>query len=492
MSTESGLHEPATRRAASRRRRSRAFLGGFAAVIGVLAVLGLAGAAVGSAQGPRATAVQVDPDAAATASGARLIVTMNQSLHTITAGQVTVEPAAEFTVDTAGRTMGVRFTLPLHDATDYTVTFHDVAGLGGGRTTTVTETFTTSHADMYLLQRGSAEDRIVRTRLDGSDPQAVLRADHIEDFRATSSHLVAATLDAHGKTALVVTDLDGRHRRQLPLPGNGTVTRLQSADRGELIGYTYSDANLGDEGARESRLYTASLKDSAADTKPAAVTVSGDDPRVADWRFVPDSDSILVLSYDGRMLLAGPSGDDAADLGTGNVIDGIARGSSVAYVERADGMVTVDLTDGTIAPLVNSTRDGSKVPGHRGVVTPLPGQAGGSVQPYTVLDVAGGSGADSGAPEGTTIYRVAADGTATPVFEMPVDDAIQQTCVSPSGQYAAITVAPDSVHNDYDDYLLPMPQKVVTHIVSLDDGTEVHTVSGFDASWCQVPPTLAQ
>ena len=484
--------EPGTRRAAARRRRSRAFVGAFAAVIGVLAVAGLTGAVVGTAQGPRVTGVQVDPDAAATASGARLIVTMNQSLREIDADQVTVTPAADFTVDTAGRNMGVRFTLPLHEDTEYTVRFRGVAGLGGGPAADVTQTFTTPHTDLYLLQRGTADDRIVRARLDGSDPVAVFRADHIEDFRATSGHLVVSVLDKHGRAVLVATDRDGRGARELPLPGDGTVSRLQSADRGELVGYTYSDANLGDDGARESRLYTASLKDAAADTPPQAVAVGGDDPRVADWRFVPDSDSILVLSYDGRMLLTGASGTEATDLGTGNAIDGIARGSSVAVVERADGMVTADLTDGTIAPLVEAAVSDEAVPGHQGIVTPLPGAAGGSVRPFTVLDVAGGSGADTGAAEGTTVYRVAADGSATPVFEVPVDDALQQTCVSPSGQFAAIAVAPDSVHNDYDDYLLPMPQKVITHIVALADGSEVGTFGGFDASWCQVPPTLGQ
>ncbi|QAY59494.1 hypothetical protein ET475_05480 [Microbacterium protaetiae] len=481
-----------TRRAATRRRRGRSFLTSFAAVLGVLAIVGLAGAAVGGAQGPRVTGVQVDAAASAAASGSRLIVTMNQSLHPITADQVTVTPAADFTVDTSGRSMGVRFTLPLHDDTDYTVRFAGVTGLGGGPATTVTRTFRTPPTSVYVLARTGADDRIVRTRLDGSDPETVFRTDHIEDFRATSSHLVISVLDQQGHAVLVATDLAGQHARELPLPGTGTITQLQSADRGELVGYTYSDANLGEDGARESRLFTASLKDSAAQTSPTEITVAGDDQRVADWRFVPDSDSMLVLNYDGRMLLGDPSGGGTTDLGTGTAIDGIARGSSIAVVQRADGMVTVDLTDGTTAPLVTAHADGRAVPGHLGTVTPVPGTAGGTIRPYTVLDVAGGSGAGEGVPEGTIVYRVDADGAATSLLTLSVDDAVQQICVSPSGQYAAVTVAPDSVHNDYDDYLSPMPQKLVTHVITLADGAEVHAFSGFAPSWCQVPPTLGQ
>ena len=46
--------------------------------------------------------------------------------------QVTVTPETPFTVDTSGRSVGVRFGLPLYDDTEYTVAFDDVQGLGGG------------------------------------------------------------------------------------------------------------------------------------------------------------------------------------------------------------------------------------------------------------------------------------------------------------------------------------------------------------------------
>jgi hypothetical protein len=264
------------------------------------------------------------------------------------------------------------------------------------------------------------------------------------------------------------------------------VQELQSADRGELIGYTYSDANLGSGGTRESALYLASLKDSEARTKPTPVAVTGTEKRVVDWHFVPDTDSILVLTYDGRLLLSAPSGANAADLGTGTAIDGIARGSSVAVVQRADGMFTVDLTDGKQAPLVDAkTAGGAAVPGFMGVVTPIPGTKAGSVRPYSIV-----TGAASA--QGTTIYRVADDGVATAVSRLPATSAIVQTCVSPSGRYAAVLEAPDVVSNPYDTYLLPIPQKVVTHIVELATGREVHAFSGFDISWCQVPPPPSQ
>lgn len=464
-----------TRRGRAQRRRGRVFAGSFAIVVVVLAALALAGAAASSAQGPRATEVQVDPRAAAATSGARLIVTTNQALAPVDASQVTVTPAAAFTVDTAGRAVGIRFTLPLHGDTTYTVRVDDVTGLGGGPATSIQESFRTPAQQVYVLERTSSGDTVTRTGLAERDGEPVFRHDHIEDFRVTSGHLVMSVRTDNDRAALIVTDLNGGNQRTLTLPGNGTVSKLQSADRGELIGYTYSDASLGEGIGRESALFTASLKDSAADDEPTEVATASGDDRVADWRFVPDTDTILVLTFDGRMLLSGATGADAADLGTANAIDGIARGSSVAVVERVDGLYTVDLSDGSAAPLVEATG----VTGTLGITTPIPGGAD-TLRPYATIE--------RGVAQGTTVYRVDDEGAATPLFTAPGSDALLQTCVAPSGQYAAIIVAPDVVSNPRDTYNLPMPRTVETHVVEMAGGDEVVTLPGFDISWCQVPP----
>ncbi len=336
--------EGPTRAGRARKRRGRVFVVTFAIVISALAVVGLAGAAAGVAQGPRVTSVQVDPAAAVAASGSRLIVTTSQALADMDASQVTVTPATPFTVDTSGRSAGVRFTLPLFDDTEYTVAFANVQGLGGGPSATFTETFRTPPAEVFLLQRTTSGDTIYRTDLVGDEAVPVFSNDHIEDFRATSSHLVVS-VRADDEAQLIVTDLDGGAERTLPLPGDGYVTNLQSADRGELIGYTFSDADLDASGGLESALFTASLKESEADAEPTQVVVPGAEARVAEWRFVPDTDSILLLAFDGSLMLTGSSGQDATALGSAIAIEGIARGSSEAIVRRLDATVVIDLSD---------------------------------------------------------------------------------------------------------------------------------------------------
>lgn len=467
--------EPATRRANGRRRRGRAFASAFAIVVGVLVVLGLAGAAASVAQGPRVTDVQVDPEAAEQASGSRLIVTTTQSLAEVEPSQVTVTPATPFAVDTAGRSVGVRFALPLWDDTEYTVEIADLEGLGGGPAATITETFRTPPTQVELLQRGGADgDTIFRTDLSGDNAVALFTHPHIEDFRATATHLVVSVRTEDDEAGLIMTDLDGSDETELPLPGEGFVSNLQSADRGDVIGYTFTDAGIGAEGGRESELFTASLKD--PDAAPRPVTVDGADPSVGDWRFVPDTDSILLLPFDGSLLLTGSGGAGATALGSANAIEGIARGSSEAVVERIDGMTSIDLTDAGEAPLVAPQDD----IGPATTVTPLPD--GSTIRSAAVLDA-------DGTPTGrTSIALVAADGATRLLAEVPETDAVLQVCVSPSARYAAVLVAPDAVSNPYDTYQLPLPERSETRVLEIADGAEVVALAGSSISWCQVPP----
>ncbi|MBD3943749.1 hypothetical protein IF188_18815 [Microbacterium sp. NEAU-LLC] len=475
-----------TRRARAQRRRGRAFVLSFALVLGILAAVGLAGAAASVAQGPRVTDVSVDPAAAAAASGSRLIVTTTQSLADVDPSQVSVSPETPFQVDTSGRSVGVRFTLPLWDDTEYTVTIDGVASLGGGPTATVTETFRTPKAEMYLLQRGRDDadgkggDLIYRTDLSGQKAVPVFRHDHIEDFRATASHLVVSVRTDDDQAGLIVTDLDGGNARELPLPGDGFVSNLQSADRGERIGYTFSDANLSADAGRESRLYTASLGD--PDAAPVAIEVQGADPRVAEWRFVPDTDSILLLSFDGSLLLTGSDASGSASarastaLGVALGIDGIARGSNEAVVDRPDQESVIDLTDASEVQLVAPEQD----LGGSTSVTPLPD--GSTIRTAAELD-------EADVPTGrTTIALVAADGATRMLSEVDDTDAVLQVCVSPSARYVAVLVAPDAVTNPYDLYQLPLPERPETRILEVSDGGQVVALDGAAISWCQVPP----
>lgn len=451
----------------------RRFLVTIGAVVGVLVLVGTGLGIVSLLQGPRVTDVQVDAAQAIESSGSRVILTANQPLSAIDPEQVTVEPSVPFTVDAAGRGVGVRFTVPLDDDTTYTVTVAGVTGAGGGPTADLTTSFETPASSIFLLRRDpDGDDIIFRTDLSGENAQPVFSHPRIDDFRATSTQLVAAVED-DDQSRLLVMDRDGSDQRELPLPGEGYVGAIQVSERGNLVGYSYSDRELSDTEGRASVLVTQSL---SGDDEPRIIEVGDEEVSVFVWQFVPDSAAVLFIDFDGALSLVDQSADTGVQsLGLATTIQGISRGTYTAIVERLDGsVVELDLADGSEEPLAPSEPDY----GSATSITPFPG---GTLRHVVARD-------EGGLPVGQAVIRVDDSGAATPLVEVSAADSILQACASPSGQYAAVVIAPDMADNPYDGMLLPLPEKLETHLIDMKTGDEIVALTGFDASWCQTAP----
>ncbi len=472
-------YAPPTPRATAERRvppapgSRRRFVLTVAAVLGVLVVVGTGLGIASLLQGPRISDVQVDAAQAIESSGSRVILTANQALADIDPAQVTVEPEVPFTVDASGRGVGVRFTVPLDDSTEYTVRVADVVGAGGGPKATLTTSFTTPPSNIFLLRRDVAgKDKIFLTDLSGEKAVPVFEHDKINDFRATSTQLVVSVEEDDG-SRLLVMDRDGKNQRELTLPGEGYVGAIQVSERGGLVGYSYSDKELSDTEGRASVLVTQSL---SGDDDPQIIEVAGTEASVFVWQFVPDSAAVLFIDFDGALSLVDRSTDTGVQsLGLAATIQGISRGTYTAIVERLDGaVVELNLADGSEQPLAASDPDY----GTASSITPYPG---GTLRHVIARD-------DEGLPIGQVVVRVNDDGAATPLVEVGSTDSILQACASPSGQYAAVVVAPDLANNAYDGMLLPLPENVETHLIDMASGKEIVALTGFDASWCQTAP----
>ncbi|WP_205529022.1 Ig-like domain-containing protein [Microbacterium halotolerans] len=480
MSTE----RSAGRREARMRKGRRRFAAAFAVVVGVLVAAVAAGSVVSLTQGPRVSSVVVDPQAAAESSGSRVILTANQALAEVSHDQVEVTPAVPFTVDAAGREIGVRFTAPLDDDTEYRISVPGVRAVGGGPAATLETDFRTPPTSVLLLERTEGDDAIYRTELDGADRETVFASPEIDDFRSAAGMIVASIRDPDGSASLIRMNDDGSGAEEFALPGDGTIRNLQLSERGGRIGYTYTDlpASQGEAPEREAQLFTASLR--APGDEPVAVAVAGEVPSVDKWQFVPDSSAILLIDFTGELVLVEPGSDsEPGVLGSAIDIDAVARGTYTAIVERLeDGMVWIDLATGDEKPLVAPDPE----PGLLGNVLPMPsaaGDAGGvdSVRQYTVLG-------DDGVPTSQQVTFVAADGAAREVLTVDMPEALLQTCLSPSARYVAATVAADLASNPYDTMSLPMPAQVDTLVYDIDSGEQVATLPGFDVSWCAAGP----
>ncbi|WP_242684708.1 hypothetical protein [Microbacterium sp. SD291] len=451
---------------------NRRFLIALGAVLGILVLVGAGLGAVSLTQGPRLTGVQVAPAQAIESSGSRVILTANQALAAIDESQVTVEPAVPFTIDASGRGIGIRFTVPLDDETKYTVRVAGAAGAGGGPKADLTTSFSTPATTLFLLRRDvDGDDKIFRTDVSG-EGVPVFAADRINDFRATSNQLVVSVEEDEGSTLLVM-DEDGSDPRELTLPGVGYVGAIQVSDRGGFVGYSYSDKELSDTEGRASVLVTQSL---SGDDEPVVTEVAGKEANIFVWQFVPDTAAVLFIDFDGALSLVDRSTDAGVQsLGLASTIQGISRGTYTAIVERIDGsIVQLNLADGSEEPLEASDPDY----GRATTITPFPG---GTLRHVVARD-------ENEVPVGQAIVRVDDAGAATPLVEVGPADSILQACASPSGQYAAVVIAPKVTDNPYDQMLLPLPQNLETHLIDLDTGKELVALTGFDASWCDTAP----
>ncbi|WP_105567241.1 Ig-like domain-containing protein [Microbacterium halophytorum] len=471
-----------TRRAARLRRARRRYALGFAGAVAALAALVVAGSAVSLTRGPHISAVTVDPQAATESAGSRVILRANQSLGEIDPDSVEVEPAAPFSVDAAGREIGVRFTAPLDDDTEYRITVPGVSAAGGsGPASTLEASFRTPPVSVLALERRDGDDVVYRAGL-GGKRERVFSAPEIVDFRAVTGTIVVSVREEDGTTSLIRINEDGSGAERFALPGDGVVGNLQISERGGRIGYTYTDlpASPGEAPERESQLFTATLR--APGDEPTPVLVAGEAPSIGAWQFVPDASAVLLIDFTGELLLVEPGSDaEPGILDSAIDIEAVARGTYTAIVRRPDGVVWIDLETGDEEALAPADDE----PGPLQSVLPMPTGSGGvdTVRQYAVMG-------DGTAPTGQDIAFVEADGTAREIAHVSLPDALLQTCLSPSGRYVAATVAPDLASNPYDDLPVPVPTGVETRVYEVATGEGVATLPGFDVSWCSAAPSI--
>lgn len=486
MNREPSAHPAAPEPAAavrSDRLAGRRFRRLFAVTIAVLVLLVTGLAAVNFNQGPRLATAEINLDASVVRGNPRLLLTANQPLAAVAAGQVTVSPETQISTSVTDRALTVEFSGSLHYNTTYTVTVTDVASTTQNATATLDYEFTTPDIDIYALQRDSRvddagakrPDTVRRTTLQGrGDGDIVFSAPRIQQYVALENHLAAVTLAEDDTPTLEVVSFSGGENVQVPVPSAGVIENLAASPSKYLIAYTFTSAPAA-EGRRYDRTpFVYDLTEHSG--LPAEVTeVDGLPMTVMDLGFVPERTSLVVQNAGQALFLIDMLGDAVlTPLGEHDEMRGFVPGTRTLVVADADEGSTIDLADGAVTSLhlAPSLLDESAFPGKLVLLNERGRYA------RLFLEETGDSN------QLASRITVTDAGDSSIAF-MPASDSssVRDFCVSPNGQYLAVETIPAAGLGD--DYLtLPAFSGMTTFLVDLDRGTSSRSVSGFLPNWC--------
>ena len=454
----------------SRTSSERSFRRLFGTLVVSLLVLCAVFLGLGLLQGPKLSSAQLDVTRAIDQPGQLLRLFGNQAVASVDAAQVTITPAAPFTVETSGEVVALAFSERLRYNTEYTVTVADVTSTTDDRGSTWNYAFATSAPPLFYLDRGAETDEIIRTGLSGNERTVVWSAPRIQDFAVMGQALAVVTLTDRQTSELALVNPADGSTEVITLPADGAITDFAAADGGTVLGFTFTskEARQGSDLVR-----TLMRLDLDASREPAPVTgLDGAPLRVLDWMFVPGGSSVIAQAGDQTVLQIEPTGG-LLPIGSYAELDHVSIDGTVLTVRDRFGSLAVTLPGAEEERITPSPLNTAQTFG--GELDILPD--GTRVQKVVVplLDNAGFEN-----------YLVRDDGTAAHVLYQTVDHlgSIERFEISPNGQYAAIETVPrlaDAVSDGY--FLDARATSITTVIVDLETGAVVRTLDGFGVSW---------
>lgn len=439
-----------------------------------LAVLVAGFATVDRIQGPKLASAQVDTAAVVSAPAQSLELFTSERIAAVKPSQVTVTPAAPFTVTASGQLISVDFTNPLAYATTYQVSIAGVTSADDGAVSTIGYAFTTDPSQIYYLKRsgGSGPDRIYRTSLDTPGQTLVYSAPRIQDFALLDDSLAVVTLDQQGYSSLFFVSAAGRVSR-VKLPSLGTIDLVRGNSDTGVLGFTFTSAGPALQRRYSSTLFTDSPTGSAI-PKPVR-GLNGKPLAVINWYFVPTTTDLAVQSTTGTVLLLDTSDPtDITPFGSYLVLTAVGMdGKSITVIGGTQlSSIAIALPSGKPTPLVASPLDGATTLG--GAAQLLPS---GWLQVDSIYDASTGGFTEH------LVYdngKVARELYATP-NPLGAIDAFQD---SPNNQYVAVQSTPDVATEKTDGYQVDEePTSVTTEFIDIATGKLVRTVTGFNAQW---------
>ncbi len=451
-----------------------AFQRRFVATVCILALLVAGFAVLTFLQGPKLSSAIVDTTAVVAKPAQTLRMFLNERVDAVRHSQVSITPAAPFTVSSSGDGVVVQFTRALGYGTTYRVAVREVASADDGRAADVSYRFTTASPDLYFLHRSgsTAPDQIVRTSIHSAAQSIVYQARRIQDFAVFDHAIAVVTEVADGMSELVFVG-DGGEVQQVGLPGAGTVGDMHANRDTGLLGFTFTSA-----GAAPARRYSDTLfsVDPSGTGIPTVVKgLGGAAMSVLDWYYVPSTSELVAQQVDESIVLVDTTKPGTVSpLGQYPELDGVTADGSSAVVSDDLGPLRLALPAGTRTRLVPSRFEGK---------TPYLGDApavvvpGGWIQDDRAYDPAIGRFVSHLVFDtGRSVRRL---------LTLPNPrGAIDFFAVSPNSEFVAVETTPDSAAAVPDGYSLDSRSRdETTDFVDVATGVLVKSVTGFDVQW---------
>ena len=460
---------------------ARSFRRALTAVLLTLGLVCAVFAALGYFRGPQLSDARVDVTAVTAQPAQQLRLFTNQAVATVDAADVTIEPAAPFTVSTDADAITVQFDDRLANATDYSVRVDGVTSPYENVESTIDYSFTTSQASFYYLDRADPttgsddQDQIIRAGVSDGRRESVVRATQIQDYAVVDDLVVVATLINNTSSAVTIVDPDSGATEELQLPGTGTVDLVEGSSGAGLVGFTFSSLQSADGGVPEF-LQTLYFVDLAGSHELQPVVGLGGEPLdVLTWHLVPGTSRAVVQAVDQSVLVVDLAGRaPSVPLGSYAEVGRISPDGATVVVGDIYGEYALTIADRTKTPLPIAAVDG---------IVPYGGDlqllAGGKarVQQVAIFDDA------TGRFSSHIVYQND-DASRTLYEKTDQKGSIETFEVSPNGQYLAVTTIPDVAASVIDGYFVDAAStSVSTILVDVASGAVLGSVDGFDVSW---------
>ena len=447
---------------------TRPFRRSFTAVVVVLALLCGGFAVLGYVQGPKLSSAQVDTDQVTTRSGQQLRLFANQPLAAVKPADVTVTPAADFSVTTSGAVVAVEFEQPLHYDAHYVVEVAGVTSRFDDQASTLSYDFTTGSPPLYYLDRGDTTDEIVRTAVKGTERTVVYSAPRIQEFALLGTTAAVSADAGDGTSTLSLVSFDDGGVEPINLPAPGRIENLHSADDGVTIGFAFSTA----DGAYDDTLMTLDFE-AGRDIVPVKA-LDGTPLAVTNWFFIPGGVTLAAQNRaDESVLLVDTSTGAVTPLGIFTSLESLSTDATRLGVTNPFGPVALSIADLADTEFAPSPIDG---------VTPFAGEfqlmRGTALVQHVVLVDYSSSAFEN--------LLVADDGTTSRQIFRTKDDAgsIGDFSVSPNDQYVAVEVVPNVATSVSDGYPVnDRSTSVTTIVIDIATGAQVKSVAGLALQW---------